>query len=45
MKVGSLGVDRLGGSLGHLIETVSEPKDRGVGFASISESIDTTTPG
>ena len=28
-----------------LIETVSELKDRGVGLASISESIDTTTPG
>jgi DNA invertase Pin-like site-specific DNA recombinase len=38
-------LDRLGRSLGHLIETVSGLKDRGVGFASISESIDTTTPG
>ena len=38
-------LDRLGRSLGHLIETVSELKDRGVGFASISESINTTTPG
>jgi DNA invertase Pin-like site-specific DNA recombinase len=38
-------LDRLGRSLGHLIETVSALKDRGVGFASISESIDTTTPG
>jgi DNA invertase Pin-like site-specific DNA recombinase len=31
--------------LGHLIELVSELKDRGVGFASVSESIDTTSPG
>ncbi len=38
-------LDRLGRSLGHLIETISNLKDRGVGFASISESIDTTTPG
>jgi DNA invertase Pin-like site-specific DNA recombinase len=38
-------LDRLGRSLGHLIETVSKLKDRGVGFASISESINTTTPG
>ena len=38
-------LDRLGRSLGHLIETVNALKDRGVGFASISESINTTTPG
>ncbi len=38
-------LDRLGRSLGHLIDTVSGLKDRGVGFASVSESIDTTTPG
>ena len=38
-------LDRLGRSLGHLIETVSELRDRGVGFAPISESINTTTPG
>ena len=38
-------LDRLGRSLGHLIETVSDLKERGVGFASVSESIDTTTPG
>ena len=38
-------LDRLGRSLGHLIETVSDLKERGVGFASVSENIDTTTPG
>ena len=38
-------LDRLGRSLGHLIELVSDLKDRGVGFASVSESIDTTSPG
>ena len=38
-------LDRLGRSLRHLIETASGLKDRGVGFASVSESIDTTTPG
>ena len=38
-------LDRLGRSLGHLIEIVSDLKERGIGFASVSESIDTTTPG
>lgn len=36
-------LDRLGRSLRHLIETVSDLDDRGVGFKSIHESIDTTT--
>ena len=38
-------LDRLGRSLKHLIDTVTELDARGVGFKSLNESIDTTTPG
>ena len=38
-------LDRLGRSLLHLIETVKELGEREVGFASLSESIDTSTAG
>jgi len=38
-------LDRLGRSLRHLIESVTELKERQVGFRSLQESIDTTTSG
>jgi DNA invertase Pin-like site-specific DNA recombinase len=38
-------LDRLGRSLKHLIETIAQLDDRGIGFRSLQEMIDTTTSG
>lgn len=38
-------LDRLGRSLRHLIDTVAQLAERGVGFRSLQESIDTSTSG
>lgn len=37
-------LDRLGRSLKHLVQIVGDLEERGVGFRSLRESIDTTTP-
>jgi DNA invertase Pin-like site-specific DNA recombinase len=37
-------LDRLGRSLKHLIETLTDLQQRNIGFISLTENIDTTTP-
>lgn len=38
-------LDRLGRSLKHLVKVINDFQEAGVGFRSLTESIDTTTPG
>jgi DNA invertase Pin-like site-specific DNA recombinase len=37
-------LDRLGRSLRHLVDTIAELAEREIGFRSLQEAIDTTTP-
>jgi len=37
-------LDRLGRSLPHLVQTLAELEDRGIGFRSLTEGLETTTP-
>ena len=37
-------LDRLSRSLGHLVETVQDMERRGIGFRSLTEAIDTSSP-
>src|SRR5215212_9693165 len=38
-------LDRLGRSLEHLIDVIAALAEQGIGFRSLTEQIDTTTPG
>jgi DNA invertase Pin-like site-specific DNA recombinase len=38
-------LDRLGRSLRHLVDTITSLADREIGFRSLQEQVDTTTPG
>ena len=38
-------LDRLGRSIGHLIQTIKDLSEKSIGFKSIQENIDTTTSG
>ena len=38
-------LDRLGRSMKHLIELVTQLEEKGVGFRSLTEAMDTTTSG